>query len=219
MAAGDRFWATFRGVGTHGAQPHLGHDPLVAAAALVGALQTLRGREIRPGRLALITVGTLQAGSAPNIVPDQASLAGIVRTEHPEDRALLAGRMEEAARGTAQTYGVELDWLHLPTCAPVINHPAWARRGREAVIRLLGPDGLLELDSPSPTSDDVAFYLERVPGAYAFLGTNHPDKGITAPNHSPRFDLDEDQLWKAVAYGVEMLREGEWPELQTDYQL
>jgi amidohydrolase len=219
MAAGDRFWATFRGVGTHGAQPHLGHDPLVAAAALVGALQTLRGREIRPGRLALITVGTLQAGSAPNIVPDQASLAGIVRTEHPEDRALLAGRMEEAARGTAQTYGVELDWLHLPTCAPVINHPAWARRGREAVVRLLGPDGLLELDSPSPTSDDVAFYLERVPGAYAFLGTNHPDKGITAPNHSPRFDVDEDQLWKAVAYGVEMLREGEWPELQTDYQL
>jgi amidohydrolase len=83
----------------------------------------------------------------------------------------------------------------------------------------LGPDGLLELDSPSPTSDDVAFYLERVPGAYAFLGTNHPGKGITAPNHSPRFDLDEDQLWKAVAFGVEMLREGEWPEVRTDYQL
>jgi amidohydrolase len=219
MAAGDRFWVTFKGKGTHGAQPHLGQDPLVAAAAYVGALQTLRGREIQPGRLALITVGTLQSGSAPNIVPESASLAGIVRTEHPEDRARLVRRMEESARGLALAYGLELDWTHVPTCAPVLNHPRWARKAREAITRLLGPGGLLELESPTPTSDDIAFYLERVPGAYAFLGTNNPAKGITEPNHSPRFEVDEDQLWKAVAYGVELIREGEWPELYTDYQL
>jgi amidohydrolase len=219
MAAGDRFWVTFKGSGTHGAQPHLGRDPLVAAASYVGTLQTLRGREIQPGRLALITVGTLHSGSAPNIVPESASLAGIVRTEHPEDRTRLVRRMEEAARGTALTYGLELEWTHVPTCAPVINHPRWARKAREAITRLLGPGGLLELDSPTPTSDDIAFYLERVPGTYVFLGTNNPEKGITEPNHSPRFDVDETQLWKAVAYGVEMIREGEWPEFYTDYQL
>ena len=211
MAAGDRFWVTFKGRGTHGAQPHLGRDPLVAAAAYVGTLQTLRSRELPPGRLALITVGTLQAGTAPNIVAERAELSGIVRTEHPDDQALLARRMEEAARGTAQAYGVEVEWKRLRTCAPILNDPAWTARAKEAVLRLFGPEALLELEGPKATSDDFAFYQEQVPGVYAFLGTNHPGKGITAPNHNPRFDVDEDQLWKAVAFGLELIRPGAWP--------
>lgn len=219
MAAGDRFWVTFKGRGTHGAQPHLGRDPLVAAASYVGTLQTLRGREVAPGRLALVTVGTLQAGTGLNIVPESASLAGIVRTEHPEDRERLLGRMEEAARGTALTYGLEVEWTRVATCAPVINHPHWVRRAREAITRVLGPGGLQELDSPTPTSDDVAFYLAKVPGVYVFLDTNNPDRGLSEPNHSPRFDVDEDQLWKGVAFAVELLAEGTWPDLFTDYTL
>ncbi|HNX95340.1 MAG TPA: M20 family metallopeptidase [Holophaga sp.] len=219
MAASDRFRAVFRGQGTHGAQPHLGRDPLVAAAQFVGAVQTLRGREIQPGHLALISVGRLQAGHAANVVPESAELAGIIRTEHTEDRERLAQRTGDVARGIAMACGVDVDWERIPTCPPVHNHPSWTRRAREAVLRLLGPEALLEMDSPSPTADDIAFYLERVPGVYLFLGTNDPRKGISEPNHSPRFDVDETQLWKAVALGVEIIREGAWPDLRSDYQL
>jgi amidohydrolase len=219
MSASDRFRATFRGRGTHGAQPHLGRDPLVAAAQFVGALQTLRGREIQPGHLALISVGSLQAGSAANVIPETAVLEGIIRTEYPADREHLARRTEDVARGIALACGVKVDWNRVPSCPPVRNHPSWARRARESVLRVLGHDGLLELDSASPTADDIAFYLEKVPGAYLFLGTNDPAKGISEPNHSPRFDLDETQLWKAVAVGLEMIQEGTWPYLKHDYQL
>jgi metal-dependent amidase/aminoacylase/carboxypeptidase family protein len=123
------------------------------------------------------------------------------------------------ALGIALACGVEVDWNREPSCPAVRNHPSWARRAREAVLRVLGYDGLLELDSSSPTADDIAFYLEKVPGAYLFLGTNDPAKGLSEPNHSPRFDLDESQLWKAVAVGLEMIQEGTWPHLRQDYQL
>jgi amidohydrolase len=212
MAAGDRFWATFRGQGTHGAQPHLGQDPLVAAAAYVGALQTLVGRTATPGRLAVASVGTLQAGTAPNIIPESASLAGILRTELPGDRSRLVARLGEAARGIAATHGVRVEWTHLASCPPVRNDPPWVARAREAVRKVAGPDALVEMGIPTATSDDIGFFLERVPGVYLFLGTNDPAQGITEPNHSPRFDLAEDQLGKAVAYAVEMLAPGAWPE-------
>lgn len=211
MAAGDRFWATFKGQGTHGAQPHLGQDPLVAAAAFVGALQTLVGRTATPGRLAVASVGTLQAGTAPNIIPETAALAGILRTELPGDRARLVTRLGEAARGLAAAHGVQVDWTHLASCPPVRNDPGWVARAKAAVRRVAGPGALVEMAIPTATSDDIGFYLERLPGVYLFLGTNNPAKGITEPNHSPRFEVDEDQLATAVAYGVEMLAPGVWP--------
>jgi amidohydrolase len=213
MAAGDRFWATFKGRGTHGAQPHLGRDPLVAAAAYVGTLQTLVGRAATPGRLAVASVGTFLAGTSPNIIPESAALAGILRTELPGDRSRLVARLEEAARGIAAAHEVELEWTHLASCPAVRNDPAWAARARDAVRRVAGPGGLVEMQVPAATSDDIGFYLERVPGVYLFLGTNDPARGITEPNHSPRFEVAEDQLWKAVAYGVEMLAPGSWPDL------
>jgi amidohydrolase len=205
MAAGDRFWALFKGRGTHGAMPHLGRDPLVAAAAFVGALQALAGRTLQPGRLGLVSVGRLRAGDALNIIPERAEVAGIVRTEHPQDQERLVAAMEQAALGTARTYGVEVDWTRIRTCAPVLNDPGWSRRAKAAITGLFGPEALLEPEAPSSTSDDIGFYQERVPGVYAFLGTHDPGRGFTEPNHSPRFDLDETQLWKAVAYGAELL--------------
>jgi amidohydrolase len=213
MAAGDRFWATFRGQGSHGAQPHLGQDPLVAAAAYVGALQTLVGRTATPGRLAVASVGTLQAGTAPNIIPESASLAGILRTELPGDRSRLVARLGEAARGVAATHGVRVDWTHLASCPPVRNDPYWVARARAAVAKVAGPEALVAMAIPTATSDDIGFYLERVPGVYLFLGTNDPERGIAEPNHSPRFEVAEDQLWKAVAYAAEMLVPGSWPGL------
>ena len=205
MASGDRFRALFRGRGTHGAQPQLGRDPLPAAAAFVGLTQTIRAREVAPGRLALVTVGFFRAGEADNVVPETAELKGIVRTEDPGDRALLERRLGEAARGLAQAHGVELEWTWSPGYPAVRNDSAWVERAEKAVSELFGAESLLRLERPVATAEDVAFYLERVPGAYVFLGTNNPGKGITEPHHSPRFDVDEDQLWKGVALGAELL--------------
>jgi metal-dependent amidase/aminoacylase/carboxypeptidase family protein len=150
-------------------------------------------------------VGFLRAGEADNVVPETAELKGIVRTEDPGDRALLERRLGEAARGLAQAHGVELEWYWSPGYPAARNDAAWAERAEKAVTELFGPEALLRLERPVATAEDVAFYLERVPGAFIFLGTNNPGKGITEPHHSPRFDVDEDQLWKGVALGTELI--------------
>lgn len=206
MAAGDRFRAVFRGRGTHGAQPHLGRDPLPAAAAFVALAQTLRGREIAPGRLALVTVGTFHGGTADNVIAESVELRGIVRTEHAEDRTHLETRLGEAAQGLALAHGVQVDWTWTPGYPAVRNDPAWAARAERLVGDLFGAGALLRLEAPAPTSEDVSFFLEQVPGVYLFLGTNNPALGIVEPNHSPRFDVDEAQLERGVLLAEALIR-------------
>jgi len=204
MAAGDRFRATFRGRGTHGAQPNLGRDPLPAAGAFLQLAQVIPARELAPGRLAVVTVGTLHAGSADNIIPESVELKAIVRTGHPDDRAHLKRRLQEAARGLALAHDLQLDWTWIDGYPPVTNDPTMAALARAAVVKHFGRGSMLDLESPAATSEDVSYFLQEVPGALLFMGTQDPARDITEPHHSPRFDVDETHLWKAVVLAADL---------------
>lgn len=200
LASSDHFRLELHGVGTHGAQPHLGRDPVVAAAGLVLALQTVVSRSVDPLAGAVLTIGELSAGCTHNVVPDSARLQGTFRAFSPEVRREVEEGLRRVAAGTCATYGVthELD-IHTGY-PPTINAPRQAEALRDAASRVPGL-GPVRGDARLPIAEDFAFYLERRPGALALLGCGDPSRGLDAPHHSPRFDLDE----RALPLGAELL--------------
>lgn len=197
------FAATVRGKSGHGSAPHEGIDAIPAAAAMVGALQNVVSREISPLEHAVISVGTLHAGSAPNILAGEAKFSGTIRYQSDALEEVLPQAVERVLRGVAAAYRVELDLKCAMGLPPVVNDSACAAVARRAA------EGLLELrDVPLGTgSDDFAFYTQRLPGVYAFLGT-----GGTYPLHHERFTLDEAALPAGsrlyANYALEYLRGG-----------
>lgn len=190
MAAQDEFRARIVGRGGHGALPHRAVDPIVAAALAVVALQTVVSRSIDPVRPAVVTVGALHAGSAPNVIPGDARLAGTLRSFHPEVRALLRERVRETLEGCARAAGCGVEFELIPGYPAVVNDEAAADRARDEGARVFGAAGIVEAE-PMAAAEDFAYFLERVPGAFLLVGAGNEARGITAPHHSPEFDLDE----------------------------
>ncbi len=194
MAAQDEFLATVTGRGGHGAQPHLAADPVVAAAAGIVALQTIVSRSVDPMEPAVVSVGSLHAGSAPNVIPDEAHLHGTLRSFREDVRLLLRRRVQEVLENTAQAAGCRSDVRILPGFPAVVNDPAAVERVRRAGRGVLGKEGVIE-SPPLAASEDFAYFLREVPGAFVLLGAGGPGAGgLHAPHHSPRFDFDESVL-------------------------
>jgi amidohydrolase len=194
MAAQDEFLATVTGRGGHGAQPHLAADPIVAAAAGIVALQSIVARSVDPMEPAVVTVGSLHAGSAPNVIPDEARMHGTLRSFREDVRVLLRERVRQVLDGTARAAGCRCDVTIRPGYPPVVNDPAAVERVRRAGRAVLGPEGVIE-SPPLAASEDFAYFLREVPGAFALLGAGGPGEGGRhAPHHSSRFDFDESVL-------------------------
>ena len=200
MAAQDEFTAWFRGRGGHGAAPHNARDPIAAAALGVVALQSVVSRFVDPLSPAVATVGSMHAGSACNIIPESAELIGTLRSFTPEVRILLRQRVEEAFAGAARSGGCELEFEIRPGYPAVVNDAEAARVVGSVAGRLFGESQVFETP-PLAASEDFAYFLEKVPGAFILLGAGNEERGITAPHHSPRFDIDESALPK----GAELL--------------
>jgi amidohydrolase len=197
MAADSDFSILVEGKGGHAALPHQCHDPIVAAAHVVAALQTLVAREVSPIDTGVLSVTKFHAGTANNIIPDRAELAGTIRTFTPEVRDLLSRRLQETARGGAEALGCTAQVEVVDRTPPVINDPAVAGVVREVAAQLFGAQNV----RPELTmgSEDMAFMMQTVPGCYFFVGTARPDRGPVYAHHSPRFDIDEAQLAPAAA--------------------
>jgi hippurate hydrolase len=194
MAAADAFEMTVRGDGGHGAMPHLAADAVIMAAQIVGSLQTLVSREVDPVEPAVLTVGQIGAGTAFNIIPETAHLAGTVRTLNDDLRQMLPRRMEELARGIAKGMrgDVELDYTF---SYPVTrNDEGAADLALRAAAELLGEDQTVRLTNPSMGGEDFAYMLEKVPGAYVWLGV-----GDVPGLHTPQFVFDEEILPRGAA--------------------
>ena len=205
-AAADGFTIEVRGRGAHGARPHEGRDPIVAAAAVVTALQTVVARRTSPGDPAVVTVGTFQAGSAPNVIPETAVLSGTIRTVHPETRRRLHEAVREVADTAARAHGTEAVVRITMGTPPIVNeasHVAWARA---AVERLLGAAALVPLPEPNLGGEDFAVYLERIPGCFLRIGARSPD-GEVLPAHTPRFLPDDGAVLVGAAVLAETARE------------
>ena len=197
------FSLTVRGKSGHGSAPHEGIDVIPAACAMVSALQTVVSREVSPRDFVVITVGTFHAGTAANILAGEAKLTGTIRYQNPALKEVLPAAVERVLRGTAEAFRVTLDLKCGMGLPPVVNDAACSAVAERAAA------GLLEVaELPMGTgSDDFAYYTQRVPGVYAFLGT-----GGDHPIHHECFTLDEDALAPGsrlyTRYAEEFLRGG-----------
>jgi len=195
MAAADAFDLVVRGKGGHGAMPHLASDAIVIAAQIVTALQTIVAREVDPVEPAVLTVGKIEAGTAFNIIPETATLGGTVRTLDEGVRRRIPERIEEVAGGVARAMRGEVK-LDYEFSYPVTrNDEDAARLALKVAGGLFGEERAVELDNPSMGGEDFAFFLERLPGAYVWLGVGEEASKL----HTPTFDFDEAILPQGAA--------------------
>lgn len=185
MAAADSFDIVIKGRGAHGAQPHLSADPVMVAVAIAQALQTIVSRNIDPLETAILSITQIHAGTAYNVIPDSARLAGTIRTFDASVRAIVAQRMGELARSIATGFGASAELFLDSRFSALINSPLQSEAALGIARDIVG--SLAETDSaPKTGSEDFAEMLQHVPGAYLLLGQGD------GPNlHNPKFDFND----------------------------
>ncbi len=192
-AASDSIKITITGRGGHGAHPHLCNDPIVAGAMLVSQMQTVISRSISPLDSAVITIGKFHAGTARNVIPEEAVLEGTVRTLDPEVRKTVAKRLEELVGGLETGQGVSCDYVWNSGYPLLVNDPALAQYVTRICNGFPGPDNV-HMERPRMGAEDFAFFARRWPGMLIRLGCRKPGTEFVHGLHSPWFDLDETAL-------------------------
>ena len=199
MASCDNFSITVKGLTSHGSAPHLGHDAVVAAASIIMNLQTFVSRVNDPLNTLVVTVGKVRAGSRFNIIANEAVLEGTVRTYSRELRKTIDAGLEKIIKNTAEALGCSADFRYDRFPGPIINDSGELNRiAKNAAVKLYGEETLTTM--PKLTgSEDFAYFMEKVPGFYGFIGALKPAAGITYSNHSDKFTVDEDALHRGAA--------------------
>jgi len=195
MASANDFTITIKGRGGHGAIPEQAADPVLAAAQIVSALQSIVSRNVSGLDTAVLSVCTMRAGFANNVIPDEAVLGGTFRTYRKETNALVGRRIGEIATGIAAALGCSatLDWQELTPA--LVNNSQTNARLRQAFAQVNSPVPLSLRDNErTMASEDMAYFLDHVPGTYFFVGSANAARGLNFPHHHPRFDIDEDCL-------------------------
>jgi hippurate hydrolase len=190
MAAADAFEITVRGTGGHGAMPHLSADAIAMAAQIVTALQTVVSREVDPVEPAVLTVGEIGAGTAYNIIPETARFGGTVRTLNEDLRRRIPERIEQLARGVAGGMRGDIDFDYEFSYPVTVNDEDAARRALAVAGELFGEENTIQLSNPSMGAEDFAYFLEKIPGAFIWLGVGEDVSGL----HTPTFAFDEEIL-------------------------
>jgi amidohydrolase len=200
MAAVDRLKIVVHGRGGHGAQPQRAADPVVAAAHVVTALQTIVAREVSPLDSAVVTLASIHGGQAFNVIPDEVTLTGTIRTFDPGLRRSMPERIRRIAAGVAEGLGCRAEVEVRAGNPAVVNDAKVAEAARRAATRVVGEANVV-VPVPTMGGEDMAVYFERVPGCFVFVGSANRERGLDQPHHSPRFDFDEE----ALAIGCEFL--------------
>ncbi len=199
MAGAELFTMRLTGRGGHGASPHLAVDPVVAAAQIIVALQSIVSRNVAPLESAVISVTTFHSGTAFNVIPQTAELTGTIRTFDPGVRDRLLRRFEEVSRGIAEAMGCTVALETQRVTPAVINDADIARSAQEVAGKLLPNDDLDKAGYFTMGAEDMAFMQERVPGCYIFVGSNNKARNLDYGHHHPKFDFDEQALPRAAA--------------------
>ncbi|MFM0592525.1 M20 aminoacylase family protein [Paraburkholderia dilworthii] len=201
MASSDSVTITVTGKGTHGAMPQLGCDPIVAASNIVLALQSIVARNIEPTRAAVVTVGAFNAGTAPNVIPETATLQLSVRALDAETRDKVEARIRSIAHLQAQTYGASAEVDYRQISRPLINHRGAADLAIATIEALAGPHGYTLMPDAVMGSEDFSWMTEVVPGCYVVLGNGVDSHGGCAV-HNPAYDFNDAALSWGAAYFV-----------------
>jgi hippurate hydrolase len=204
-ASADMFEIELVGQGAHAARPHESADPIVGVGALIGAIQTIVSRRLNPANPGVVTIGTVHAGTASNVIPDRATVTGTVRAIDGGSRKLMLDEVRRVSETIAAVYRltarVTLD-LGTP---PIVNPPnatAWARR---AAISVLGDSSVVPLGFLNLAGEDFAHYMERIPGCFLRIGAREAG-GSPIPAHAPKFYAAEESIFVGAAVLAETAR-------------
>ncbi len=204
-ASTDSFQVVINGRGAHAARPHESLDPIVGAAAVVTALQQVVSRHLNPADAGVVTVGMINAGSAPNIIPESATLRGTLRAIQPATRKLLRTEFVRVVDGVCAAHGLTPTITFDDGTPPVINEERSVAHARTAVTNLLGAEALVPLGILNLAGEDFAHYLERVPGCFLRIGAREAG-GAVIPAHSPLFHAADESVLVGAAVLAESAR-------------
>ena len=189
MVAIDVFDFEFSGMGGHGALPHETSDVIVAAAGTVMACQTIVSRRLPPTVPSVLTIGSIQSGNKPNIIPTKATCTGSTRYASAEQGEKIQESMAAILRGISEAYSVQYRFNYDNVLPATINDPVLFEHVRNTGQKLLGPDNVLILEHPAMVSEDFSLYLQQIPGCLFFLGATGGQSGA-AGLHSAQFQID-----------------------------
>lgn len=200
MSSSDYVTITVNGVGGHGAHPHLAKDPIVAAASIIMALQTIVSREVNPSHLAIITIGAINAGHINNVIPQKAVLKLSVRSLNAEVRVLLENRIKALVHAQAESFGVQADVLYERGYPVLVNSLNETNFARNTAIEFAGKDNVVPQTPARLGSEDFAFMLEDVPGCYLFIGNGDGNQEGACAVHNPNYDFNDKNLVNGGAF-------------------
>jgi len=206
MAAGDFFEVKITGKGGHGGLPHLTVDPIVMAANAITTLQTVVSREVDPVESAVVSVCKMNGGEAYNVIPETATFGGTIRSHKPELREDLPRRIKEILDGLVSGMRGSYEFTLMSKFPATINDEEMTAFVVKVAKEILG-ENKLSLMKPLMGSEDFSFYLQKVPGTFAFLGVENKNKGVIYPHHHPKFNIDEDILPIGTALHVSVAME------------
>jgi hippurate hydrolase len=201
MSASDTAKITIRGRGGHAARPHLTVDPVIMAGSLIMALQTVVSRNIDPTQTAIVTIGTVHAGTAANVIPDSATLELSIRSFDEGVRARLEQRITELVNAQVLSYGGSVEIVYERGYPVVVNTAAETEFARQVAEELVGPQRVVFPWGPTTGSEDFAYYLQHRPGCFLRLGN-----GENCPMvHNPKYDFDDANLAVGAAYWTRLV--------------
>ncbi len=200
MASSDYVTVNLVGVGGHGALPHRTADPIVAAASIIMALQTVVSRNIDPLDMSVVTVGAIHSGRANNVIPGVATLEISVRSLDRAVRKKIEERVKAVITAQAESFGVkaEIDWK--PGYSVLVNTVPETEFARAVGDELVGPERVVRQGKPLTGSEDFAFMLEEVPGCYLMIGNGDGDSQGSCMVHNPGYDFNDNILSTGAAY-------------------
>jgi hippurate hydrolase len=201
MAACDTVTITIRGKGGHAARPHQSVDPILVAGSLVMALQSVVSRYVDPNETAVVTIGTLHAGHAPNVIPDNARMEISVRSFSPEVRALLEHRIRQLATAHAEGYGALAEVDYMRGYPVLVNSERETEFARQVAEELVGADQVVDQAARIAGSEDFAYFLQQRPGCFVRLGN-----GANQPLlHNAGYDFNDENLTVGAAYWTRLV--------------
>lgn len=199
MASADKFKLIVKGVSTHAATPHKGQDTILCASEIVCALQKIISREIDPLQNAVLSLGSINGGTAHNVIPSEVTIQGTVRTLNEDTRIYISKRIKEISEGIALSNNckavVEYNFMY----PVVVNDVEFTNMFVEVMEDNFGKGSVFKITEPSMGGEDMAYFLQKVKGCFFMLRNPkiHTD-GTIYPHHNSKFDLDETQFYKGV---------------------
>jgi amidohydrolase len=203
MAAYDRFEITVKGKGTHGAMPHLGTDPVVIAANIVTALQSIASRITDPIEAIVVSVTQIHGGDTWNVIPDDVVIRGTTRAFKPEIHKSIEPTMKRIAEGVCAAFGATMTMRYEYGYPPLVNHEAQTQLAAQIAADIVGPENVDRNYEPTMGGEDFAFMLQAKPGAYIFVGNGPGENSCLL--HNPHYDFNDQVLPLGASYWARLV--------------